>query len=301
MFPIPWNFPFRKKNGDLSTISDVINSGGGGGSDLPPHDIGDAGKLLGVDSAGKLEWTDDVSSEIQTLTNEVDMLIDGGAVNKLPNTGTNDTKNGVTATYASDGKVTLNASSASTAISDFPISPTGNPFYLKEGTYVLSGGASADARLYIRTVASASAIAIDSGNGAEFTVTSEMASGGFAVYLNVASGKTFDNVVISPMIADAGYAGGYVPYAMTNRELTSLIPKVESVDVEISTSSGGATPYSYYGSYQIDINKRVIACWARQKSNDIPLPCTYNPSTGWFGIVANDSVTAILTYSYLNN
>ena len=165
---------------------------------------------------------DEVAAENQTLTNNVDVLIENGSVNKLPNTGTTDTKNGVTATYASDGKVTLNASSASTNISDFPISPTGKPFYLKEGTYVLSGGASADARLYIRTVASASAIAIDSGNGAEFTVTSEMASGGFAVYLNVASGKTFDNVVISPMIADADYTGGYVPYAMTNRELTEL-------------------------------------------------------------------------------
>ena len=68
MFPIPWNFPFRKKNGDLSTIGDEINSGGGGGSDLPPHSASDAGKLLGVKLDGSLEWSDEVNSEIQTLT-----------------------------------------------------------------------------------------------------------------------------------------------------------------------------------------------------------------------------------------
>ena len=54
MFPIPWNFPFRKKNGDVTTISDVI--GGGGGSELPAHTVADAGKVLMVDSANKLVW-----------------------------------------------------------------------------------------------------------------------------------------------------------------------------------------------------------------------------------------------------
>lgn len=74
MFPIPWNFPFRKKNGDLSTIGDMI--GGGGGSDLPPHSASDAGKLLGVKNDGSLEWSDEVNSEIQTLTNNVNLLDD---------------------------------------------------------------------------------------------------------------------------------------------------------------------------------------------------------------------------------
>ena len=31
MFPLRWNFPFRKKDGSLSTIQDEIDSGGGGG------------------------------------------------------------------------------------------------------------------------------------------------------------------------------------------------------------------------------------------------------------------------------
>lgn len=36
MFPIPWNFPFRKKNGDITTIGDMIGGGGGGGGSYTP-------------------------------------------------------------------------------------------------------------------------------------------------------------------------------------------------------------------------------------------------------------------------
>lgn len=35
MFPIPFNFPFRKNDGAITTIGDAISSGGGGGYVLP--------------------------------------------------------------------------------------------------------------------------------------------------------------------------------------------------------------------------------------------------------------------------
>ena len=35
MFPIPFNFPFRKNDGAITTIGDAISSGGGGGYTLP--------------------------------------------------------------------------------------------------------------------------------------------------------------------------------------------------------------------------------------------------------------------------
>lgn len=208
--------------------------------------LGDALVLdTNYEAAGSIEaQIETLDAENQTLTNNVDVLIENGAVNKLPNTGTTDTRNGVTATYADNGIITLNASSPSTNATDFPISSTVKPFYLKEGTYILSGGASADARLYIRTVASTSAIAIDNGNGAEFTVTSEMASGGFAVYLHIDSGKTFNNVVVKPMVADADYTGGYVPYAMTNRELTASTLKTKlfgNIAIDSLTLAAGAS------------------------------------------------------------
>lgn len=55
MFPIPWNKTFRKKDGTLVNIEDAM-SGGGGGSDLPPHSSSDAGKVLTVGDDGTLEW-----------------------------------------------------------------------------------------------------------------------------------------------------------------------------------------------------------------------------------------------------
>ena len=55
MFPIPWNKAFRKKDGTVVNIVDAM-SGGGGGSDLPPHSSSDAGKVLTVADDGTLEW-----------------------------------------------------------------------------------------------------------------------------------------------------------------------------------------------------------------------------------------------------
>ena len=52
MFPIRWNEIFRKKDGTLGTMEDA----GGGGSALPEHSSSDAGKVLGIDSEGELQW-----------------------------------------------------------------------------------------------------------------------------------------------------------------------------------------------------------------------------------------------------
>ncbi len=52
MRPIPWNKAFRKKDGTLVNMEDI----GGGGSDLPEYSEADAGKVLGVDEEGLLEW-----------------------------------------------------------------------------------------------------------------------------------------------------------------------------------------------------------------------------------------------------
>lgn len=81
MFPIPWNFPFRKKDGSLGKIEDLggsyslptasantkggIKVGSGATMDgetmnidsqLPQYGIGDAGKVLRVNAQGELEW-----------------------------------------------------------------------------------------------------------------------------------------------------------------------------------------------------------------------------------------------------
>lgn len=87
MFPIPFNFPFRKSNGNLTTIGAAINEGGGGepyvlptasanvkggikignrltmvgdvlnaDAELPAYSQTTAGKVLTVGDDGSLEW-----------------------------------------------------------------------------------------------------------------------------------------------------------------------------------------------------------------------------------------------------
>ena len=81
MFPIPWNFPFRKKDGSLGKIADLASSytlptasgetkGGvkiGNGlrmtgevlsadAQVPAHTVTEAGKVLKVADDGSLEW-----------------------------------------------------------------------------------------------------------------------------------------------------------------------------------------------------------------------------------------------------
>lgn len=85
MFPIPFNFPFRKKDGSITTMDDAISSGGGsytlptasasvkGGvkigdglgmsgevlkvsNPIPTHSSIDSGKVLTVNDEGEMEW-----------------------------------------------------------------------------------------------------------------------------------------------------------------------------------------------------------------------------------------------------
>lgn len=54
MFPLRWNFPFRKKDGSMVNLEDAMGGGGGGG--LPSYTSADAGKVLGVTDQGTLAW-----------------------------------------------------------------------------------------------------------------------------------------------------------------------------------------------------------------------------------------------------
>lgn len=56
MFPLNSNMPYIKDNGERDKLGNVIREGGGGSSDLPEYDIGDAGKALTVGEDGELEW-----------------------------------------------------------------------------------------------------------------------------------------------------------------------------------------------------------------------------------------------------
>lgn len=69
MFPIPFNFPFRKKNGDVTTIGDAISSGGSS-HDLP---IASSDTLGGVKIGDGI--TIDESGKISVSGGGLDMKI----------------------------------------------------------------------------------------------------------------------------------------------------------------------------------------------------------------------------------
>lgn len=48
MFPIPWNFPFRKKNGDVTTIGEMVDNGGGGGGSSYTPDYENEQLIIGI-------------------------------------------------------------------------------------------------------------------------------------------------------------------------------------------------------------------------------------------------------------
>lgn len=219
MFPIPWNFPLRKKNGNLVNIGDAIDAG----TEIPTHDEGDAGKILSVDANGDLEWSDEVNSEIQTLTNEVDTIVnDLGVKNLLKINNVSQTTSGVTISV-NNGVITLNGTSTGqitlTLLNDFN-SP------IKSGSYIFNGlddGSSNTIQMVLNYYNSQgaeqpSAVAVNGDTPA--TIPADY-NGHLKIYLVIANGQTFNNKVVKPMIRDASIKNSdYVPYAMTNRELT---------------------------------------------------------------------------------
>lgn len=69
MFPIPFNFPFIKKNGERTTIGDAINAGGGGGSYTLP--TASANTKGGVKIGSGLTMTGEVlSADLPTASAE---------------------------------------------------------------------------------------------------------------------------------------------------------------------------------------------------------------------------------------
>lgn len=173
----------------------------------------------------------ELATEIQTLDETVDSLNEAftnqsfanGAVNLLPNKATSQVSNGITWTVNADG--TISASGTASARSYIQIQNVTLP----AGTYKLSGTPSGGDYYNTFGCGIESISKFDNGNGVEFTLNSETA---FNVILNVRTGAGLVNLTFKPMITladmpNSDYAH-YVPYAMTNRELTKNVELLSS-------------------------------------------------------------------------
>lgn len=236
MFPIPWNFPLRKKNGKLVNIGDAIDEG----TEIPEHGEGDAGKVLSVDENGGLKWSDYVNSEIQTLTNklsdEAATRSVMGAKNLLPNIASS-------GSYASSGTVTKNANGSLTINGTFDEVTTINIDYLNDlsnAVFDVTDLIGTDIAVSLLDTA-VSGITLQVGYfnsaGTRSTLENVLTKANItfpagaiksATYLRIASG-TYDNVTVYPMMRLASDKDDtYQPYAMTNRELTEYTSDVAS-------------------------------------------------------------------------
>lgn len=146
-----------------------------------------------------------------------DNMMDNGAVNISPNNFTGRTDQGITFVVNADKTVTASTGSGgATANGNVNIS-----FPLKKGTYRLtgcpSGGSSTNYRLYVN----AGSNYFDYGDGVEFTLSSDTT---VTLYCSVISGTVLTTpITFKPMLSDPSLNlsyDDYVPYAMSNRELT---------------------------------------------------------------------------------
>ena len=162
-----------------------------------------------------------------------------GAKNLTPSKEISQTKNGVTFTVDSDGVVTLNGTSDNTIFrSTISNNNAENiKIHLKKGTYTYSlcdveiTGVS----LVIKDMGGQDILRTTSIRGANFTLSENK---DVTIDWRVESGVTFSNTKFKAMIRPASIQDNtYQPYAMTNRELTDIIPSNASASNKLVAES----------------------------------------------------------------
>jgi hypothetical protein len=167
-----------------------------------------------------IEVAPKISSQIQTLTNETNTIVNElGAKNLIPCQCTTQVKNGVTFTVNSDGSVTANGTATSDTYFWYGRTQNGANLVANK-RYILNGcppnmNGNCDVH-YTNTVSNL--IFFDYGDGVEIV---DPTVGSCDVWFYIKNGITVNNLVFKPMIRPSSIVDDtYVPYAMTNRELT---------------------------------------------------------------------------------
>ena len=167
-----------------------------------------------------------IQNQLNNITGELTVR------NLLQNTAVTATNNGVTFTVNTDGSITVNGTATGEARFNVHIGLT-----LKAGRYILSGtpsGGSADTYWMFYTDHGQ-----DRGNGLSIDLPTEFTGN---VTIGLKTGYTANNLIYKPMLRLASDPDPtFVPYAMTNRELTSGISSLNS---SVSTLNTKVANYS---------------------------------------------------------
>lgn len=213
-----------------------------------------------------IEAAEPIAKQLEVVEDTVDPMLNVlGAKNILPCQKTSaEVIDGVTFTPLSDGKITISGTARGASSSSFrTVSKTA--FVPKDGQYVITGNSWSDGYvafvLYDNT-AGQNIILFGGEQEKEATLYAS-----HEYYFSIAVGVGTDispAVTFYPMIRPKGTDDTYVPYAMTNRELTNqfvveLVSYTESttvahdniVDHDFTISKNGYTPIGVVG-YRIN-------------------------------------------------
>lgn len=230
--------------GDMWVISDSFittsDFRGGSGVSVPSGAyvyLTDSNKwdiLPSVETVNPVEYEEDIygvetpnpQSIQHQLTDQTNVL---GAKNLIPYpySQTTKTASGITFTDNGDGTVTVNGTATADVYMTL-FSQGGTNFILPKGSYkgsgCPSGGSDSTYQIRFQRVSSNTYIYKDKGNGVDFEFPEAQQCG---VYIFIYSGATLSNVTFKPMIRLASDPdSAYVPYAMTNRELTENVQEI---------------------------------------------------------------------------
>lgn len=153
----------------------------------------------------------------------------GAGKNKLPNTGsTTVTPQGITFTVNSDGSVTANGTATATAT--FRMVTTADVYKLSAGSYIISGGKSANRAIGFKTIDGSTQY--NNSGDTSFTLSEETTWD--YIFIRIASGEVLDNETFYPMIRTSGDAT-YEPYSNI-----CPISGHTDVTVTVASTSGGS-------------------------------------------------------------
>lgn len=206
------------------------------------------------------EQIDDIDDNIEAIVN----VYGSKNLNSYPYFDYTFTQNGITFTDLGDGRVFVgDENQAQTATADVYFSMhkrlgatdfLKNPLILQNGKYILSGcpdgGGSSTYQIEAHKFKNNSTVtlAIDTGNGIEFTLADGDDSSSNSAYISlriaIKNGMTIPagGLIFAPMIRDARISDDtYVSYAMTNRELTEKKVKCAYINVPSKSISASAT------------------------------------------------------------
>lgn len=202
-----------------------------------------------------------------------------GAKNLLPQVEHANTTviiNDVTITSQEDGSVLLNGTSSDAVSYHFiRLSSDANRKFIKQvaGKKVILSGtnvSNTDVRVQFWSTKT-NVIADTTGKGTTFTIPSDLATTGdynFAIW--IPSGTIINNVIAYPMLRLASDTDStYVPYAMTNRELTEKVKNTGTyalgMIVAAVTPSNGKQPEFFIPWYNPDLKNATFSFTIRMR------------------------------------